>query len=522
MEPGRLRFRAGPAPVSRLMNRFAPPADAPFLSRLLGCADARTSIWLTGAYTLYAFIALLLILHQDSAFGQDYRYHMDLTLRALEQPGSLFWFDKTNPSLLYILGAAMWFLFGDPGFVYATSALFVPLTVWGFHLMFLLGRRLCDDEKIVALFVVFALFIPLTPITATAYAADALTPVPFFGFVYALLRFAESDAPSARRRWTALAGLAAFTGALAKFTFMAILAVGPAALAVLAVYRRVRLSDLPTYALCVLLLPGALIVVERMENSRYELHGISFPRLSGAMTLDSLFLPKKNDLYLLTAPSPGEPILVNGKQAMVNAKGEPVAEGGLPGYRLLADNAHSFPGLFHLGIYTDIMDLADKGLLDGWGWGKRSSLTQAFQTASVNLGLLFSVLIPLGVAATLLRGLGGLGRAAFARFSGDKEEDDKNIARLLLLGIALALFVPVVGMLPFMTMPYYMGYWLPRLMYAPVLAFGLFTFIEVGRGLDALSARRPVLAGRLRKGFFIAALSQAFLGLGCVLAPSLG
>lgn len=492
-------------------------AFAAALARRLGCASTDAAIWLTSAYALYACLAWLLIFHQDSAFGQDWRYHMDLTLRVLEHPGSLFWFDKTNPSLLYVIGVAMWPPFGDPGFVYASAALFVPLTVWAFHLLFLLGRRLADDERPAALFVVFALFLPLTPITTTAYASDVLTLVPFFGFVYALVRFAESAAPPTRRRWLALAGLAAFMGALAKYTFMAMLAVGPAALAVLALYGRVRRGDLIPYVVYVLLLPSALIVVERVENSRYPLHGVSFPHMSGAMTLDSLFLPKKNDLYLLTAPSPGEPILADGKQAMVNPKGEPVAEGGLPGYRLLVDNAHSFPGLFHLGVYTDIMDLADKGLLDGWGWGKRSALTQGFQVASVNLGLLFSLLVPVGVLATLARGLAGAGRAA----RGDRG-DDRNVVRLLLLGFALALFVPVAGMLPFMTMPYYMGYWLPRLMYAPALAFGLFAFVEVFAALRAVARRRPLLAARLGRGFAVAALTQAALGLGCLLAPSLG
>jgi hypothetical protein len=481
-----------------------------------GCENKSTSIVLVCAYALYACLALLLIFHQDSAFGQDWRYHMDLTLRVLEHPDSLFWFDKTNPSLLYVIGVAMWFLFGDPGFVYATTTLFIPLTVWGFHLLFLVGRRLGGDEKMTALFVVFALFIPLTPITATAYAADALTPVPFFGFVYALLRFAESDDGAARRRWLMWAGAAAFFGALAKFTFMAMPAVGVAALAVLALCRRVRRADLPAYALWVLLIPGALIAVERAENSRYVLHGMTFPRLSGAMTPDSLFFPKMNDLYLLTAPSPGEPILVDGKQATVDSKGNPTTENGLPGYRLLVDNAYSFPGLFHLGIYTDIMDLADKGLLDGWGWGKRTTATQAFQVASVNLGLFFSALVPLGIAATLIRGLVWVRSAA--RGGGD---DQAEPARLLLLGAALAFFLPVAGMLPFMTMPYYMGYWLPRLTYAPVLAFGLFAFREVDRQLTALAVRRPQAARRLRTAFVAAAVAQAALGLGCLLAPSL-
>lgn len=486
------------------------------ISRALGCENNSTSIVLICAYALYACLALLLIFHQDSAFGQDWRYHMDLTLRVTEHPGSLFWFDKTNPSLLYIIGVAMLFLFGDPGFVYATATLFVPLTVWGFHLLFLVGRRLGGDERMTALFVVFALFIPLTPITTVAYAADALTLVPFFGFVYALLRFAESDDGAARRRWLMWAGAAAFFGALAKFTFMAMPAVGLGALGVLALHRRTRRADLLPYAVCVLLIPGALIVVERMENSRYTLHGMTFPHLSGAMTPDSLFFPKKNDLYLLTAPSPGEPVLIDGKQAMVDSKGNPTTENGLPGYRLLVDNAHSFPGLFHLGIYTDIMDLADKGLLDGWGWGKRSALTQGFQVASVNLGLFFSALVPLGVAATLIRGAVGIKAAAFGR-----AHDETAPARLLLLGAALALFVPVAGMLPFMTMPYYMGYWLPRLTYAPVLAFGLFAFCEADRLLTALAVRRPQAARRLRVAFTAAATAQAALGLGCLLAPGL-
>lgn len=486
------------------------------LAAWTGCAERRTFLLLAGAYALFAAVELLLIFTQDSAFGQDYRYHMDLTLRVLEQPGSLFWFDKTNPSLLYIIGVAMWALFGDPGFVYASAVLFVFWSVWGLHLMFLVGRRLTDSEMTAALFTVFACFLPLTMITAMVYAADTLMTVPFFGFVYAMIRLTGCDDRRSRVRWLALAGLAAFVGALAKFTFMAMLAIGPATLAALALYRRLRRSDLVPYALLVLLIPGALIVVERMENSRYVLHGNSFPHLSGAMTLRNLLLPKGADLYLLTAPSPGEPILIDGKQAMVDPDGRPVAEGGQPGYRLLVNNRHSFPGLFHLGIYTDIMDLADHGLLDGWGWGKRSALTQAFQVASVNLGLVFSLLTVAGVAAALVRAAAGAARAAWGDI-----RDDRELPRLLLLGVALGLFLPVLAMLPFMTLPYSMGYWLPRLVFPSVLAFGLLGFVEAGRFIDRLTWENPARARLLGRLLVGAVALQAFFGLGVMLAPGL-
>ena len=177
-----------------------------------------------------------------------------------------------------------------------------------------------------------------------------------------------------------------------------------------------------------------------------------------------------------------EPITEAGRQITVDRDGTPSNDGSL-GYELLVNNRYSYPALLNLAIHTNILNVGAGGMRSSRD-APPSPFLHAVQVASVNLGVLFSLL---GLAAAFH----AVYRVAWF-FRADAGERLRLLVVVFVLVPTLGSYLAVVVMLPFLTDPYYGGYWLPRLVFPAILGFGILTifFCDELRARLALSAPR--------------------------------
>jgi hypothetical protein len=419
---------------------------------------ARAERWSVPAI-LAAYLALQANNLRHRAYvAQDHQFHFANTLRLLDHPGRWFDEDFTNRPLLYWVGGLCLRLAGDRGAFWLPAAVFVLLSAAALWLLHDSSRRMVRSPALRIGLLAGVAFLPATVATCAAYAADTAAMLPFALLGWSLLRSVEAADEREGRAALRIAAAALLLGLFAKFTFLALpLAIG---LAAWLLVRRGRLSAARARGLtaaCVvlpLLVGAALQLMNRLQTHGNHLTSFIWSG-TGELTARELLLPRAADRQLLAAPVYWQP-----------------AAGG--GYALLQPHRFSYPGLFHLGLFSDVLDLGPHGLDPALG--SRPEPQRTLAAWSVAAGLPVSGLTVAALAAfalSLARGGRGL---------------DPGLLLWGLLGAAWygALILP----LPFVRGAYLYGYWLPRLVLPAVWCFAL---LAVGL-LDWAARRHPWLA----------------------------
>jgi hypothetical protein len=178
------------------------------------------------------------------------------------------------------------------------------------------------------------------------------------------------------------------------------------------------------------------------------------------MTVGDVIFPKPADLRLLDAPRYDE-----GSTDLNPAKME-----------LIVPHRYSYLGLLHLASYTDILNIFQNDPRIAIP-GARSQTNQARMSLAVKLSVPVTLLTITGVMVAIARTIASYLRGRRAR---------ADIEALLLC--SLATFAIVAGGLTVVAAPYLAGYWLPRLVMAPLLGFIVLGFLALDRWLAQRSA----------------------------------
>ena len=392
--------------------------------------------------------------------GQDFNFHVACTTRLLTHPGEWFAQDTTNRPLVYWI--ALWGMrvtANRAPFEFA-AVVFLVSNAGALWLLHDAMRRSIASPGLRIAGLMLVAFLPATVIGAVAFSADAMAP-PFFALLcWSVIRWTE--AASLRAVWgtALLAGVALSLGNFTKFTFLAL----PVAVLVVGLglwrTRQINRAQFVPFLLCAVVMPG-LVGGWLHQKARRALadqpsrHAFDW-RGTGEMTWGSLLQLKPTDGRVFDAPGYWDFYERDGKQI-------------LP---LLAPNGYSYPALLHLGVSTDVLDLANLGTTDRGA--PRPQPQKWFSQWAVRTGLVFSVAAFAAVLVLTGRWVAGLGRASVAPQAG--------MTVWTLMG--LAWFFPLVLTLPYVQHAYEWGYWLPRLI-VPTLwgfGFGLFSLLDEGIG----------------------------------------
>jgi hypothetical protein len=187
---------------------------------------------------------------------------------------------------------------------------------------------------------------------------------------------------------------------------------------------------------------------------------------TGEMTWRSLLGLKWSDARIFDAPGYWDAADVNGQKV-------------LP---LLAANSYSYPALLHLGIFTDVLDFADRGSTDAGT--PRPQPQKRFSQWAVRTGVCFSLSWVIAIVALTWR----VARAAL------RPPPPPPFAPAVCLVLGLTWLLPLVLTLPFVHHAYDWGYWLPRLILPALWAFGLCFFGQIAALAGRVRLLVPVVA----------------------------
>jgi len=411
-------------------------------------------------------------IHSNTLFGQDFDLHSRATEILLQDPSKWFPLDFTNRPLIYGLGAAgHWLTHGKAPYELA-AVICVLLNTLALYFAHDSTRRFIASPWLRISAVAFIAFLPVTQIAAVVYAEDAVAPLPFALAAWGLLRSLESVSARASLGYAVLAGLALCAGNFAKFSFMLLPAAGAAAIILAWRWQRIswkRGVVIGALALLAPIITGGWIQLraERRFAGEPKHHTFAWPG-TGEMTWADLLLVKPSDRRILDAPGYWDIVVINGQNE----------------YALSQRHDYSYPALLHLGIYTDVLDYAGGGQLHDLP--PRPEPQKTWSRWAVRLGLLSSAGIFLAVLAWVARSAAALVIPRLAPATG-----------VLVWGLmALAWYLPLVLLLPYLHNVYEWGYWLPRLLIPALWGFGLLFFAAVD-GLLAPRRRLPALLAGL-------------------------
>lgn len=408
------------------------------------------------------FVAVGLNAIRHLAFiGQDFSFHLACTNRLLAHPSEWFAQDTTNRPLVYWIALAGMRVTANRAPFEFAAVVFLVSNAGALWLLHDAMRRSIASAGLRIAGLILVAFLPATVIGAVAFSADAMAP-PFFALLcWSLLRWTEAVSPRAVWGFALLGGAALSIGNFAKFTFLAL----PVAVLVVGLVlwrgKRIKRAQFVPLLLCAVVLPGLLggwlhqkarrALAEQPSRHVFDWRG------TGEMTWGSLLQLKPTDGRVLDAPGYWDFYERDGKQI-------------LP---LLEPNGYSYPALLHLGVFTDVLDLANLGSTDRGA--PRPQPQKRFSQWAVRTGLIFSVAGLVAVLVLTGRWVGGLARGT--------PMSQASAAVWLLMG--LAWFLPLMLTLPFVQHAYEWGYWLPRLIVPALWSFGcgLFSLLDerIGR-----------------------------------------
>lgn len=396
-------------------------------------------------------------IHNQAFIGQDYALHHDSTHWILNHPDHWFYLDATNRPLIYWLGCAgYWLTRGRDEFAMAAylCVLLNTLALWLLHAT--LGHALRSPVLRLSTVALIA-FLPATLIASVVFAADAVAQFPLALAIWGIL-----GAVHARTKWTLVgytfvASSALALGNLAKFTYVAMPVAAACLLLWLWRWGRVpwrRMAFTVVFIGGIPLLAGLWLhqKAKRALANEPDRHSFNW-KGTGEMTARSLLFVKRSDLRVLDAPNYWGTTQKNGREV----------------YLMTQPNEFSYPALLHLGVFTDVMDFADRGSTDPNP--KRPEPYQSFSRSAVRWGLLFSLPALIAVVAFGLRLVISIVHPAWA--------PPTSVAAWGFF--ALAWFIPLTATLPFVEHSYEWGYWLPRLVVPALWGFAVVSFAAIDR-----------------------------------------
>ena len=394
--------------------------------------------------------------------GQDWNFHYDCVRKIAADCSRWFFMDVTSRPLIY------WIAWGAETFT--RGAYGFQLTALGFVLAGAGGLALAHDAlrwsiaypalrlATVALFA----FLPVHLIATVVFAADALT-LPLFALTaWSLLRCLHAPDDRSRLRFTLVGAAALGLAQFQKFTFL-LLPAGILAFLLLDGWLNRkwawrRHAGLVAGFVVFPVLVGLWLHQKASRELAHEPPRHSFNwKGTGEMTWRSVLLPRSEDAFLLDAPTYWTP------------PDQPEART----LRLLQSNRYSYPGLLHLGVFTDVLNYAHGGQ------APRPPSHQVGARWSVRWGLWFSAAVLVAVAAFAWRTARGLTSRQYHTPS----------ASLLWAILGACWFFPLLIQLPYVHHAYEWGYWLPRLV-LPALWTAI---VLLATEADALARRLPWL-----------------------------
>ncbi len=419
--------------------------------------------WELGSLTVILALFVLICCNEIghlTFMGQDFPFHALASEKFALGTPRWFFMDPTSRPLLYAIGGRLIRVCGEPGAYLVSAYAFVGLAAGALLLLHDASRRVMADPLLRLAALALIAFLPSTLVTTVVFAADTLALLPFVLCGWSLLRALEAGTTRDRLAAALLCGLALGIGNFAKATFF-VLPVG-VAVALVASWRAGRLTPRAAYqiaaAAMILPLVAGLWLSDRArteEAGAPARHTFDWSG-TGEMTVGHLLLPQPGDGLIFQAP------------VLLQRPFDPVT-GVNP---LVKDNGVSYPALFHLGTFTDVLDFAGNNTVYR---RQRPARQAAASRAAVWIGLVFSAGTLASTFALILLGVWGLVRPGRAPAP----------TCLAFLPIALAWYLPLTLTLPFVHHVYGWAYWLPRLVLPALWIFLFLAFERFGAVLPA-------------------------------------
>lgn len=407
--------------------------------------------------SLYVILQLHAIVY-DGFRAQDYFTHRTWVNQAFTEGWKFlvtYGENRSNPPFFHLFGSL---LQRHNATSYMTELAFFNLlfSLAGLAAAFHLIQLIIADRLLrIAAFASFV-FLPSFVIQSVAIAADSLTTGLFLLYLCAMIRLVRAETDKAFYTAAGLASVLLLIGVLTKFTFLSQV-LGAAIFLAAAAFRKLLTPARAALAFAILVLPAALTGRWQMglyqSQSKYNSGIVSGRGLQGALTAPlnprSVLLPRPGDLELLNAP-----------QYLTREGGQPI---------LFRPNEHSYPGLLHMGAFTDMLNAYQFDPFHGY-FGLRSPFAQSAMSLAVKTGLWLTLLAAAGLlilGASAARSL--LPQAEF------------NPVLFLLVLSAFGWYANIAVFLPLVGNPYGGGYWHPRLVAPALVVFLILGFAWVQR-----------------------------------------
>ena len=421
---------------------------------------------------------------RNSVFiGQDWWTHLSSVEQTLQNPGHWFHFDTTSRPLIYWLAAICRLVAREAYGFQLVTILFVlanACALWLLHD----ALRWSIRQPVLRLSALglFA-FLPVTSIATTVFAADNLTVAFFALSCWSLIRCLAADQPARQAGFALIGGLGLVVAQFDKFTFLLLpLGIGVAVAIDRWTGRRTGWHRELWVVGCMVSAP-LLVGLGLDRAATIELAGVGTKHTydwhgTGEMTWRSLLWPRGEDLYLLNAPTYWEP------SDHPDIDRRP---------RLLQSNRYSYPGLLHLGSFSDVLNYSHPTDRNA-----RPEPQRSLARWSVRLGLLFSVAGALAGLVLVYRLIVSLALRRVELPGGT----------MVWAVCGAVWYFPLVIQLPYIHHSYDWGYWLPRLVLPsiwsavvilfteteqwtgqrkwPQILIGVLTMIQIGLGISSI------------------------------------
>ena len=411
--------------------------------------------------------------------GQDYQAHSEGLALAIDSPN--WWIHRaTNPPLLYWLGALLHHITLSTAYEGLLGLCLVVLNLGALYAWFALIQRVIASPLIRIAALITVTFLPFRLIHSAVLAGDGLSVLPFSLVILLFSKLLRAGSKQRERLFVLLLSVALGLGILTKYTMVSALPVA----ALLLVYFKSSFTNFRIWLFAfafVVIMPAGVALMEFHEFSTATLHTHARPSSGRDMLWRSLLFPRLVDLELLEAPPFNATTLINGEST----------------YQLLISNKFSYPGLLHLSMYTDVLNVFQYDPTDSY-FGRRGPQSQWRMAIAVKLGLITSLLALTAVIGYSLRFARVLLRDRLKAYFGSHRE------QAVILAFSLAWFCNIALVLPYVNNAYHEGYWLSRLVMQPLMGFVVLGFVVLGEVVKSRVVQLSLL------GF---AVAQALLHL---------
>lgn len=386
---------------------------------------------------LFFFVQMNLV-YNLAYIGQDFSFHAECTDKLMREPNHWFFMDTTNRPAIYLIGGYSK-LFTHESYTYPLAVIICILL--GLFALKIMHRSLClcvDQPELRLAAIILLSFLPANLIAGVVYSADICTILPFACVAWTL--YLSLHLSGARVFGVVLLlGLSVVVGNFVKFTFIGL----PIAIVGIALimwcWRRITLNRLLLIGVLGAFLPltAGLALHQKIKHELATLeprHQFNWAG-TGEMTWTSLLGFKQSDLRIFDAPGYWD-------------KGTVL---GGPEMPMLEPNGYSYMALLHLGVFSDVLDFANRGSTDNGT--PRPPTQKKYAKLAVRGGLAWSLIGVSGIIFLITR---------IVRFESDPSGRPHTIVIVWAI-LGLTWFSPLVLTLPFIYHVYDWGYWLPRL-----------------------------------------------------------